>query len=255
MGVAAPDPTLAPAEVVADLGAGPAVVLLHGVGFGPSTLAPVASALAGRARVLVVRRPPTAPGAALRDQASVTAATVADHLGSKPYLVAGVSGGATLALALAGGGAPVSGVVAHEPLLGSFAPELAGAVRASHAALAEGTMQPAEWFAGLVGVGAWQRLTGERRAEAIVAHADLLAEITPFVEWEPDDAEVAALRRHRILTTVGERSGRARLRAAAAAHRRLGAAVDVLPGAGHLVQFEAPAAFAESIGRLLGARR
>lgn len=255
MGVAAPDPTLAPAGVLDDLGTGTVVVLLHGIGFGPATLAPVASALARDARVLVVRRPAPLPGAALAHQAAATGAVVADHLGGLPYVVAGISGGATLALALAATDAPLLGVVAHEPLVGAAAPDLSRVVRASHAALAAGAVDPAAWFAGLVGASTWEGLGVDQRSTALAAHDDLVAEIRPFVDWEPTADEVAALRRVRVVTTVGERSGSARHRAADALRGLVGAAVEVLPGTGHLVQLEAPAAFADAVARLLAVPR
>lgn len=250
-GVAAPDPTLVPAEVIDDLGTGPVVVLLHGVGFGPGTLAPVASALAGRARVLVVRRPVPAPGAALEHQAADTGAVVTDYLGGEPHVVAGVSGGATLALALAATGAPLLGIVAHEPLLGAAAPALAALIRASHAALAAGDIDPAAWYAGLVGERTWRSLDEGDRTATLGAHDDLVAETKPFVEWDPSNDDITALRSIPITSTVGKRSRIARWRAAADLHRLVGASVEVLPGTGHLVQFEAPNAFADAVGRSL----
>jgi pimeloyl-ACP methyl ester carboxylesterase len=200
----------------------------------------------------VVRRPEPGPGTALAHQVAAVRGALEPLLGGAPHVVVGVSGGATLALALAAASPSVLGVVAHEPLLGSAAPDLAGRVRASRDALAAGELDTPGWFAGLVGARSWWALTDRQRVDAATAHRDLLAEITPFVDWEPSEGEVRALRRVAVRTTVGERRGPARLRAAAGAHRLLGAALDVVPGAGHLVQFDAPAAFASSVQRVLG---
>ena len=147
------------AEVVSDLGHGPIAVLLHGVGFGPETLDAVAATVAEEARAVVVRRPAPATGAGLRHQAAAVAAAVDRHTGGEGYVVAGVSGGATLAVALAATtDAPLLGVVAHEPLVGRHAPALWDAVHAAHDALARGDATPDDWFRGLIGPAAWSAL-------------------------------------------------------------------------------------------------
>ena len=248
--VVAPGAGVGVAEVVADLGDGPPVVLLHGVGFGPASLAPVASVVAEVARVLVLRRPRLAPGAPLEAQAAAVAAVVADRLGPVPYSVAGVSGGATLALALGMEPArPVRAVIAHEPLLGRHAAALWESVRDAHRRLTAGELSEEAWFEGLVGTGPWARLDPTDRAGALTAHADLAAEVAPFASWHPGPTGLAVLRTRPVVTTLGADSGPVRAAAADAVHRHAGAEVIVVPGAAHLVQFDAPAAFGALVAR------
>jgi pimeloyl-ACP methyl ester carboxylesterase len=218
------------------------VVLLHGVGFGPATLAPVATVLAGEARVVVVRRPAARPGATLEDQAAEVARLLDQHIPAGDVVVAGVSGGATLALALALGafGDRIRSLVVHEPLLGSHAPTLHAAVVASRAALAAGTTTPAEWFRSLAG--------GPHRALAGADPHDLLAEVTPFVAWDPAATDLAALGSRHLATTVGTTSGAPRREAAAALAATAGAEIAFVRG-GHLVQFDDPEGFAAHVLR------
>lgn len=226
------------------------IVLLHGVGFGPGTMTAVTAAVPGS---VVVPRPPVRGDlwSHAEDVASVIASSVG---GDRPYVVAGVSGGATLALALAvvTGGA-VAGVVAHEPLLGAHAPALWSAVTTGHRRLAAGALDPAGWYAGLVGADAWAMLDADVRAAVLHRHPDLLAEITPFVTWDPSLDQLGPLASVPIRTTVGHRSPAARHEAATALADLTGATVEVLPGCGHLAQLDAPRAFAASINAFAGA--
>jgi pimeloyl-ACP methyl ester carboxylesterase len=241
------------AEVVSDLGHGPIAVLLHGVGFGPETLDTVAATVAEQARAVVVRRPAPATGSSLRHQAAAVAAAVEHHTGGEGYVVAGVSGGATLAVALAAAtDAPLLGVVAHEPLVGRHAPALWDAVHAAHDALARGDATPDDWFRGLIGPAAWGVLDPASRDAALAGHPDLLAEITPFVSWDPTADQLGTARRCPLVTSVGSDSGPARHEAAAALATLAGARVVDLAG-GHLVQFDDPGTFAGLIARSLEA--
>lgn len=250
--VVAPGAGAGVAEVLADLGDGPPVVLLHGVGFGPASLAPVASVVAESARVLVVQRPVLVPGAPLEAQAAAVLVAVAERLGPQPFAVAGVSGGATLALALAmEPSAPVTAVIAHEPLLGRHAGALWEAVADAHRRLAAGELTEAAWFEGLVGARSWAGLDASVRAGALARHPDLAAEVAPFATWDPSAESLAGLRGRPVLTSVGAVSGPAREAAAEAVRERTGARVAVLDGAGHLVQFDAPGAFAALVTQTL----
>lgn len=112
---APPPGALATAEVALDLGRGAAVALLHGVGVDASSLEEVAEHLSTTHRVIIIRRP---AGRSLDEQAAAVIASLAE-VAPGPVTLAGVSGGATLALAAAiSWPADVRSVVAHEPLLG-----------------------------------------------------------------------------------------------------------------------------------------
>lgn len=210
------------------------IVLLHGVGFGPETLAEVAAAVPG---ARVVER---ASGSLSTQMAAVAA--VAGDGDDGPWVAAGVSGGATLALALALAGAPgLERVVVHEPLVGRHAPSLWAAVQAGRADV----HSPERWFSRLIGgSAAWDALPSSVRDAAVARHADLAAEIEPFVTWDPPTLTSPVP----VHTTVGDRSGPARHEAAAAL-AAAGATVEVLDDCGHLAQLDNPEAFAEAILR------
>lgn len=226
------------------------VVLVHGVGFGPDTLAPVATFLgpAAGARVLVLERRGYG-----RRAAEVPAARVDEHVGDlcalldgeglQRAVVAGTSGGATVALAaalLAPG--RVACAVVHEPAVGTLSPELRMLVRG---ALREGGglgLQQA-----LAGPLTWSALPPSERAAA-VARAELVERDAPaFLAWEPPLACAPAAAP--VVCTVGERSAPVRHDIARRLSTLLRAPVDVLPGCGHLAQLDAPDAFAAAILR------
>lgn len=210
-------------------------LLLHGVGFGPETMTDVADLVPG---ARVVERPSTA---SLASQVDAVVALASNGAGGDPWVAAGVSGGATLALALALAAPPgLQRVVAHEPLVGRHAPALWAAVQAGRADV----QFPEQWFSGLIGSSDWAALPPDVRAAAVARHPDLRAEITPFVTWDPPSLAASVP----IRTTVGDRSGPARHEAAAVL-AAVGAEVEVLDDCGHLAQLDNPKAFAEAILR------
>lgn len=220
-----------------------AVALVHGVGFGPSTFARVARELRRTGPVTVVERRGYGSRAALappeRVEDHVDDLLLAlDAAGIEQAVVAGASGGATIALAAALM-APerVLGAVAHEPAVGTLAPELLELIVDTLAAGGGMALVRA-----LAGPRTWARLTGAElaglRARAALFEADSRA----YLAWEPmlDDVPAGAP----ITTTVGELSNPLRHAVARRLRQHADARVVVISGCGHLAQLDAPDAFA-----------
>ncbi len=231
-------------------------VVVHGVGLWPGSFSAVTERVAAETGCEVVTwtRPPydggeTAFGAQLR----ALAAVVVEH---RPAVVAGVSGGATLALALgiesaAGRLGPdvagaLRGIVTHEPLIGALEPVLGRRVADAATELAaDPTASSAASFCrGLYGPR-WSDLGAD--ADAWFArHADVVpADVAAFSSFQPaegDLAEVAVPHR----TSVGARSGPERHRVAATL-AAAGATSVVVPDCGHLIHLDAPDLFVRLI--------
>jgi pimeloyl-ACP methyl ester carboxylesterase len=229
----------------------PPVVLIHGVGFGPATLAPLAAALAPHVRVETPAR------RGYRERAHVApAASVAEHVddvvsvldgaGIGRAIVAGMSGGATVALALAlSHPERVVTAIAHEPAVGSLAPELR--------ALVSGALRRGgggELLRVLAGEETWAALPGAA-VSALEASSRLVeADAAAFMVFEPHlacGAPGSSTAGPPLVCSVGERSSPLRFAVAERLAARTGAPVAVVPGCGHLPQFDAPGAFAELI--------
>jgi pimeloyl-ACP methyl ester carboxylesterase len=148
-------------------------------------------------------------------------------------LAAGVSGGATLGLALAAAGVPAAAVL-HEPAVGSLLPGLLDQVRAAYA---DGGV-PA--FARALYGSAWTE------AEAPADPAAVARDLAMFTSFEPAAPAPAA---GPVIITVGERSPRARHDSVARLADKFGFSVEVVPGAGHAAHLTHPAAFADLIIR------
>jgi 3-oxoadipate enol-lactonase/3-oxoadipate enol-lactonase/4-carboxymuconolactone decarboxylase len=222
------------------------IVLVHGVGFGPDTLGELARALAPRAPVIRIARRGYGDRAAL-----APAATVAEHVddvlgvlddaGVERAVVAGMSGGATVALALAlGCPERVLTAVAHEPAVGSLSHELRALVQG---ALARGG--GSELLRVLAGAETWSALTPPAVSALAAKSALVEADAAAFLAFEPRFS--SAPRRPPLVCSVGERSSALRFTVAERLAARTGAPVAVVPGCGHLPQLDAPAAFAELI--------
>ncbi|MCK9893088.1 alpha/beta fold hydrolase [Frankia sp. AgB32] len=144
----------------------------------------------------------------------------------------GVSGGATLGLALLAAGVPLAGAVLHEPAVGSLLPGLLAPVAAAYAdggvaALARTLYGPA-----------WT--PADAPSDPAVVERDLAM----FLEFEPEPLPERA---GPTIITVGANSPPVRHRAAALLRERLGLTVRVLPNCGHAAHLEAPAAFARTL--------
>ncbi|MDQ6778211.1 MAG: alpha/beta hydrolase, partial [Actinomycetota bacterium] len=224
------------------------IVLVHGVGFGPETLEELAGALATRAPVICFARRGYGNRGGLPP-----AATVADHVedvlgvldeaGIERAVVAGMSGGATVALALAlSFPERVAAAVAHEPAVGCVSPELRSLVRG---ALIQGG--GGELLRALAGPETWGHLSPDTVA-ALDASAELVeADAAAFLAFEPRLAAASGAARPPLVCSVGERSSPVRYTVADRLAARTGAPIAIVPGCGHLPQLDAPAAFAELI--------
>lgn len=150
----------------------------------------------------------------------------------------GVSGGATLGLALAAGGVPLAGALLHEPAVGSLEPALLAPVAAAFAA------------AGTPGLGA--ALYGPSWTLAMAGPVDdavTAAELAMFRSFEPAPLPPTA---GRVLVSVGGRSPRIRHRSVASLAAAVGCDVEVIADASHFAPHDAPVAFAEAVARLAG---
>jgi len=152
-------------------------------------------------------------------------------------VVAGVSGGATIGLALLMAGVDVAAAVLHEPAVGSLTPGLLDAVR--------------EAFErdGVPGFGATLYGPAWQVSDAPDDPAAVARDFAMFRAFEPAPFE----RPERALVTVGEFSPEMRHRSVEALARVLGVRTAVLPGAGHVAHLEAPAAFAALVASAAGA--
>ncbi|MEA2902456.1 MAG: hypothetical protein QOH36_2343 [Actinomycetota bacterium] len=253
-----------PLTTSSDVGDGPAVILVHGVGIGAWAFADVAAALAADHRVLVPHRRGYGPSEVDVPASASVAEQVDDLLelaGSRGVAEAtwvGVSGGATLVLALAmTAPSVVRAAVVHEPVFGPLAPDLHAALEAAAARLAASGRGPEgvlEFMAGLVGEDRLAALPPWAR-EAIAHRCEVIrAEVPAFIEFAPTDADLARLTDVALVATVGSASPRWRQLAAAVLGERAGARVEVVDGARHLPQLEAPAAFEKVIRGAAGGR-
>jgi pimeloyl-ACP methyl ester carboxylesterase len=217
-------------------------VLVHGVGFGPGTLAPLAAELERHAPVIVFTR------RGYGDRARLPPArTVAEHVddvvrelddaGVARAVIAGMSGGATVALALAlSHRERTITAIVHEPAAGSVAPELRSFVRES---LDRGG--GAGLLRALAGPTTWARLPADVVRELDASHALVEQDARAFLAFEP------ALATAPLVCSVGEHSSPLRFEVARRLAARTGAPVSVVEGCGHLPQLDAPQAFARLI--------
>jgi len=167
--------------------------------------------------------------------------SVLDGAGAARAVVAGMSGGATVALALAlSRPERVVIAVAHEPAVGSLSPELQALVRG---ALIQGG--GTQLLRVLAGADTWGKLPAAI-VSALDARPGLVeADAGAFLSFEPLLSARAAT--PPLVCSVGERSGALRFTVARRLAARTGAPVAVVAGCGHLPQFDAPAAFAKLI--------
>ena len=145
--------------------------------------------------------------------------------------VVGMSGGATLGLALASTGTHLLGAVLHEPAAGSLAP---GLLAPMVAAFEQGGT---EAFAQTLYGGSWSPALAEgARDDEVTAR-----ELAMFRGFEPGPPSASS---GRVVVTCGSRSPQPRHDAAAALRARHGYEVASVPAAGHFAAYDAPEAFA-----------
>lgn len=225
-------------------------MLLHGVGAGPATFGAVADGLAADHRVLVVGRPvgtDGGPGLPVTEQGDQVVSLLEGE-GAIGAAVVGVSGGATVALALAvhhPGAA--SALVLHEPLVGRHAPNLHERFQVAAELAATGPEAALSVTRSVMGDRTWAALTDEQRAAIEADGPRWRAEIPQFAAFDPTEEELRSLGRLPVLATVGGRSSEERYAAAGVLARLAGAAVEVVPGAGNAVQLDAPVPFARLV--------
>jgi pimeloyl-ACP methyl ester carboxylesterase len=150
-------------------------------------------------------------------------------------IVAGVSGGATLGLALAAEGVPLAAAMLHEPAVGSLVPGLLDGVRAAYRA---GGV-PA--FAAALYGEAWT--PGEAPDDAGAVERDLAM----FAAFEPS---APAPGTGPIVVTVGEFSPPPRHESVRRVAEKFGYQAWELPGAGHAAHLTTPGVLAAAIRRL-----
>lgn len=229
-----------------DRGRGPVVVLVHGVGVGPASFARLADRLEDRHRVVAVERPVGPGGAALDvvDQADRLAEVLAD-LGVGDGLLVGVSGGATVGLALAIRHPGVAGaLVLHEPLLGGHAVGLHAQFNEAAARAATGIEGAMDVVRTVMGEATWDALGPDGQEASRAQAARWQAEIPMFAAFEPTAGELSSLRDQPVLVTVGARSTVERRLAAAVLQNLAGVDVVEVPGAANAAHLDAPDAFA-----------
>lgn len=234
----------------------PTLHLVHGVGMWPGVFGAVAAAVSGPVRVATrpgYRGGGSTAGGVAGAGGGLTrqVAALSVRLRREPGIVVGVSGGATIALALAmtapGG---LRGVVTHEPLVGPLEPTLHRRIVEGAAALAAtpGPDEVEAFLAGLYGRDTWSALPHEARRWAR-RHAGVVAqEVGAFAAFAPSPADLAAIAVPH-LTTVGSRSGPERHRVADLLVGLGGADRRVVDGAGHLVVAERPGDYAVLVAR------
>jgi pimeloyl-ACP methyl ester carboxylesterase len=184
---------------VVERGAGPAVLLVHGLASDAHAMAPVADALAPEARVVAYDRrgygasgaPEPYHGTTVEEQAE-DAAALLRALGADPALVCGDGFGALIALDLAKRyRALVHGLVLSNPPLFMFVPEATEHLAAQHAELEAAVREGGPE----AGVEAWLsgRLDGEALARARAGHRAFFADYAGLASWPITRRELRAL--------------------------------------------------------------
>lgn len=209
------------------------VVLVHGAATTPAVWDRLVPLLAGRPGVAEVVAPLRASSGDLDRELADLAPLARDAV------VVGVSGGATLGLALLAGEVRLAGAVLHEPAVGSWVPGLLDHVVAGYAR--DGVPG---FGRALYGPG-WD--PGMAPADPDAVGRDLAM----FRRFQPAAPSAG---QGPVLVTVGELSPPVRHRASDALATHLGLPARVLPGAGHFVQHDAPEVLAGAVLDVVGAR-
>jgi pimeloyl-ACP methyl ester carboxylesterase len=183
----------------AERGAGPPVLLVHGVAADAATLAPVAEALSGGARVIAYDRrgyggsgaPEPYEGTSVEEQAE-DAAALLRALDAAPAVVAGDGLGALVALDLVKRHAGlVRAAVLSNPALYALVPE-ATEVLSTQRAEMEDALRARGPEAG---VEAWlgDRVQGDALARARAAHRAFFADYAGLSSWAVTRRELRAM--------------------------------------------------------------
>jgi pimeloyl-ACP methyl ester carboxylesterase len=226
------------------------VIFVHGVGLAPSLFEATAHSLTRRSRVHTRAGYDGTPlPASFAEQVdALIGACDADG----PCVLVGVSGGATLALAVAVA-APQSVVAAvtHEPLVGPLEPELDALVQGAAERLALDPSHAPDFLRSLYGADVWALLPSAARTWTADRLDVVAADVAQFAGFAPSPSDLESVRCPH-LTTVGETSAPSRHRVASMLEG-CGAERRVIAGAGHLVVAEQPRCFAETIDEFVTA--
>lgn len=233
-----------------------AVVLLHGVGLDPHLFDPLMSEFARRSLPpsVALLRPAYRPGSTCRPSVEEQAESLLDEIAPLGRVaVVGLSGGATIAVAMAVTGHRCLGaVIAHEPLVGPLAPTLFGVVvEAADRLASDGSAGAVDRFVGsLVGPATWAALPASAR-QFVNDHAEVVRDEVPeFVAFTPTSAALAALRVPLLVTTGGD-SAPVRHEAAGILRGISGCVLAVIEDGGHLAPWEQPAGYAAVVDSTL----
>ena len=243
--------TLAEAIDCDDLGAGPPVLLVHDVAFGPAAFACTAEALRPHARVIVAHRrgygrSPGRPAGARPEDHAADLVALLDRLDIERVTGVGVSGGATILAAFAiANPERCAAMILHEPALGPLAPGV-HALCARLARTVSASPSPAVGAdlvaSTLVGPETWGSLGTAGRAEVRRSAAVVRQEMSLHAHFAPTAIEVAGMGGIPLIAAVGARSGPERREAAGVLVRLAGAATVLVPGAGNVPHLENPLA-------------
>jgi len=206
------------------------VVLVHGAATTAAVWAPVRAALARVLPEVQVVAPQRPYSGDLTTEVAALADVAAEAL------VVGVSGGATLGLALLASKVPLAGAVLHEPAVGSLVPGLL-----AHVAAGYEQRGVAGFGAALYGP-AWDLSMAPADPDAV------RRDFAMFRTFEPSRPAVVP---PRAWTTVGALSPSIRLEAARALTSFAGVPHRVLGGCGHAIHLERPGLVAAVVGEIL----
>lgn len=223
---------------------GVTTVYVHGVGMWPDSFAGVTARVPGEHLVWVrpgyERRPAVAT---LGDQVRHLRTAVQHHA---PARVVGVSGGATLALALAMNDPDgLVAIVTHEPLIGALEPELHARVSAAGERLrrAPGPEAADAFVRGLYGARSWARTSSTSQDWAVKHYRTICREVSHFASFQPTAEDLRVSVPH--TTSVGRRSGPDRH--GVAETLAASGAVVVALDTGHFAHVDDPVAFSAMV--------
>jgi pimeloyl-ACP methyl ester carboxylesterase len=227
------------------------VVLVHGVGLDPALFDDLVTELAPLHRVAVSRLGYRSGTTATSDLAAHVADVEAACDG--PTVLVGLSGGATIALALAIHQShtprrnPLQ-VIAHEPLVGPLVADLHRAVteRAGAFAVSPGPEAAERFVEGLVGEPVWRALPTAAHEFTRRHHDTARTEVAAFTSFAPTLSDVQSIDLS-LTVTVGSASPAPRHAVAELLADHAGARVVPIRAAGHLAPWEAPVAYAAVI--------